>query len=90
MTGLHSGISQREKWIGWAFLIWLLWAIGPGILIANHPVFIGPFPLMYIHALASWILSIVFCYLLGYKMKFTNMEDYEEQVIKEGEAIRNG
>lgn len=90
MSKLHSGISKKEAKIGWFFLVWLLWAIGPGLILSDKPIWIGPFPLLYWHAIIAWITSIVFAYLLGYKCKFANMDALEltlEQENNEKEVL---
>lgn len=81
-TKFMTGIPGSEKWWFWAFIVFLLWAIGPGIELMARPIFIGPFPLIYWHELASWIVSIWLCWVAGYKLKCTQVDEIEEELLK--------
>ena len=75
-----SGVPANEKWWFWAFIVFLLWSIGPGIEIFSRPVFIGPFPMIYWHEVASWLVITWLCWVAAYKLKCTQVDGIEEEL----------
>jgi hypothetical protein len=72
---MFTGVPQKERWWFWVFFAWIFFSLGPGLLLASKPVFIGYFPLLYVYCFVFWIISMVLCYIVGYKMKFTEMPE---------------
>lgn len=70
-----TGVPRKERWWLWAFFIWIFLSLGPGLLMASKPVFIGYFPLLYVWSLAFFAVSLVLTYILGYKLTFTNVPE---------------
>ncbi|MBZ4653953.1 MAG: hypothetical protein JG781_1292 [Peptococcaceae bacterium] len=74
-----SGVPKSERWWLWAFFLWIFFSLGPGLLLANKPAFIGYFPVLYVWSLAFWVISLILTYFLGYKLTFTNISDDIEE-----------
>lgn len=70
-----TGVPKNERWWLWAFFLWIFFALGPGLLLASKPIFIGYFPLLYVWSFAFWMLSLVLLYILGYRLTFTDVPD---------------
>ena len=78
MNIVLTGIPKQERWWLWAFFAWIFFSLGPGLMIANIPAFIGYFPVLFVWSLVFFGLSIILCYILAYKLSFTDVpEDFE-------------
>jgi hypothetical protein len=74
-----TGVPKNERWFLWVFLAWVFFALGPGLQLASKPVFVGHFPLLYVYCIVMFIISLILCYILGYKLKMTDIpEDFLE------------
>ncbi len=80
-----TGVPQKERWWLWAMLLWVILSLGPGLMLASFPVFIGPFPLLYVWSLAMYGFSLVLIYLLVYKISFHNVS---EDIISEEDELQ--
>ena len=65
-----TGVPKKERWWLWALAIWIIFALGPGLEIANKHEFIGYFPVLYVWSVLMWLVSIVLAFFLAYKLKF--------------------
>ena len=70
-----TGVPKNERWWFWAFFLWIFFALGPGLLLASKPVFIGYFPLLFVWSLGLFVVSLVLTYILGYKLSFTELPE---------------
>lgn len=93
-----TGVPKNERWWLWALALWIVLALGPGLEIANKPLYIGYFPLLYVWSVAMWIVSILLAAVLAYKMKFHEVplditplnpgedESLEDNLVQGGKA----
>jgi hypothetical protein len=65
---MFSGLPKNERWWFWCALVWIFFSLGPGLLVASKPVYIGYFPLLYVWSFAFWIISLVLIYILAFKL----------------------
>lgn len=80
-----TGVPRKERWWFWAFLAWIILSLGPGLIIASKPTFIGYFPFLYVWSFGFWIISLVLCYILGYKLSLTDVpEKFDADKDSEG------
>jgi len=75
-----TGIPKNERWFIWAFFAWIFFALGPGLQLASKPIWIGHLPLLYVYCIVMFLISLILCYVLGYKLKLANIQDtFEEE-----------
>lgn len=80
-----TGVTRKDRWWLWAFLAWIILSLGPGLLLANKPTFIGYFPLLFVWSVVFWIISLILVYVLGYKLPMTEVaEKFDESKQDEG------
>lgn len=83
-----SGIPKNERWFLWALFAWIFMCLGPGLQLASKPVFIGPFPLLYVYCVVFFIVGLWLCYMVGYKLSFTQMPEDIEIASEEQEGSK--
>jgi hypothetical protein len=93
---MFSGIPVKERWWLWVALLWVILSLGPGLELANKPVFIGLFPLLYIWSFSFYIISLILIVILCYRMSFHTVSEKivsiydEEQQEAEKPAATEG
>jgi hypothetical protein len=90
-----TGVPKKERWWLWAALIWVILSLGPGLELANYPIFIGYFPLLYIWSVLFYIVSLILIAILCYRMKFHTVPEniisiYDEETAKDKPAAQEG
>lgn len=86
-----TGVPKNERWAIWMVFIWVFFSLGPGLLIANVPAFIGYFPVLFVWSLAFFVISVIITYILAYKISFLNVpEDFEVTEENVGRKVQNG
>lgn len=76
-----TGVPAKERWFFWAMIVFVLWSVGPFLEVVGQPVFIGPFPLLFWHELLSWVVSVILCWIGGYKLCCTQIDDIEAELL---------
>lgn len=81
-----SGVPKKEYWWLWLFFAWLFFSMGPGVMLASKPVFIGYFPLLFVWSLVFFVISLLLTFLLAYKVTFKDVPETFENEDEEGKV----
>jgi hypothetical protein len=92
---MFTGIPKKERWWLWAALLWIILSLGPGLELANKPVFIGLFPLLFVWSFCFYIISLVLIAILCYRISFHTVPEnivsiYDEQAAAENKDANEG
>jgi hypothetical protein len=90
-----TGVPKNERWWLWAALLWIILSLGPGLELANKPVFIGLFPMLYVWSFTFYIISLILITILCYRMTFHKVPEniisiYDEEKAQKEKSAAEG
>jgi predicted membrane protein len=79
---MFSGVSKKENRYIWYFMIWLIMAGGPGLVLFDTGTFWGPLPVLYEYVLVMWIVAIYLIHKFGFRIRFCDTDIIADMILK--------